>query len=66
MSEKKLVGCFMGSSNSRRDIPRLLALWRSGRLDLESLITRRRPLEEINEGMTDLVTGVGIRTVIDL
>jgi S-(hydroxymethyl)glutathione dehydrogenase/alcohol dehydrogenase len=66
MSEKRLMGCFMGSTNSLRDIPAFLALWRSGQLDLESLITSRRPLDEINEGFADLGAGVGIRTVIDL
>jgi S-(hydroxymethyl)glutathione dehydrogenase / alcohol dehydrogenase len=66
MAEKKLMGCFMGSCNSTRDIPRLLALWRSGQLDLERLITSRRPLDEINEGFADLAAGVGIRTVVDL
>ena len=66
MQEKRLVGCFMGSTNSLRDIPLFLALWRSGQLDLESMITSRRPLDEINEGFADLGAGVGIRTVIDL
>jgi Zn-dependent alcohol dehydrogenase len=65
-SEKKLVGCLLGSSNSIRDIPRLLALWRSGHLDLEALITTRRSLTEINEAFADLEAGRGIRTVISL
>jgi hypothetical protein len=34
--------------------------------DLESLITARRPLDEINEGFAGLAAGVGVRTVIDL
>jgi S-(hydroxymethyl)glutathione dehydrogenase / alcohol dehydrogenase len=66
MQEKKLLGCFMGSTNSLRDIPAFLALWRAGQLDLESLITARRPLDEINLGFDDLAAGVGVRTVIDL
>lgn len=64
--EKKLCGCLMGSSNALRDIPRLVRLWQSGRLDLESMITGRRPLEEVNEGFADLQAGRGIRTVIEL
>ena len=44
VTEKKLLGCILGSSNSLREIPRLVALWRAGRLDLEALITARRPL----------------------
>jgi Zn-dependent alcohol dehydrogenase len=65
-SEKKLIGCLLGSSNSIREIPRLLALWRTGRLDLEALITTRRPLTEINDAFADLEAGRGIRTVISL
>jgi len=65
-TEKKLCGCLLGSCNSPRDIPRLISLWRSGQLDLESMITHRRPLAEINEGFADLAAGRGIRTVIEI
>jgi S-(hydroxymethyl)glutathione dehydrogenase / alcohol dehydrogenase len=65
-TEKKLCGCLLGSCNAPRDIPRLLALWRAGHLDLEALITSRRPLAEINEGFADLAAGRGIRTVIEI
>jgi len=66
LSEKKLLGCALGSCNSVRDIPRLVALWQAGRLDLEGLVTARRPLGEINEAMADLRAGRGIRTVLTL
>ncbi len=65
-SEKKLLGCLLGGVNSPRDIPRLIDLWQAGLLDLEGLITARRPLTEINEAMDDLRAGRGIRTVISL
>lgn len=65
-TERKLIGTLLGGCNSRREIPRLLDLWRNGRLDLESMITSRRPLSEINEGFDDLRDGVGLRTVISL
>lgn len=64
VSEKKLVGCTLGSSNSLREIPRLVALWQAGRLDLEALVTRRRPLAEVNEAFADMRAGRGIRTVL--
>lgn len=64
VTEKKLLGCILGSSNSLREIPRLVALWRAGRLDLEALITQRRPLAEINEALADLRAGRGVRTVL--
>ena len=66
LTEKRLVGCALGSCNSVREIPRLLALWRAGRLDLPGLITARRPLAEINEAMDDLRASRGIRTVLQI
>jgi Zn-dependent alcohol dehydrogenase len=66
ISEKKLIGCVLGSANSLREIPRLIALWQTGRLDLEGLITARRPLSEINEAMDDLRASRGIRTVLSI
>jgi Zn-dependent alcohol dehydrogenase len=65
ISEKKLMGCTLGGSNSLREIPRLVALWQAGRLDLEALITARRPLSEINQAMDELRASRGIRTVLD-
>ncbi|MFN8545723.1 MAG: Zn-dependent alcohol dehydrogenase [Candidatus Binatia bacterium] len=64
VAEKKLLGCILGSSNSLREIPRLVALWQAGRLDLDALVTARRPLAEINDAVADLQAGRGIRTVL--
>jgi S-(hydroxymethyl)glutathione dehydrogenase/alcohol dehydrogenase len=64
ISEKKLMGCALGSCHAGRDIPRLLALWRRGRLDLDALVTARRPLAEINQALDDLRTSRGIRTTL--
>jgi S-(hydroxymethyl)glutathione dehydrogenase/alcohol dehydrogenase len=66
ISGKKLCGCMLGSANSLREIPRLVALWQAGKLDLEGMITSRRPLAEINEGFADLAVGKGIRTVLEI
>ncbi len=64
LTERKLMGCLLGSCNGRRDIPRLLDLWRAGRLDLDGMVTARRPLAEINEAFADMTAGVGLRTVL--
>lgn len=40
--EKALLGSVYGSADVRRDFPRLIALWRAGRLDLAGMITQRR------------------------
>lgn len=66
ISEKKLLGCTLGSVNSLRDIPRLVALWQAGRLDLDALVTARRPLEEVNDALDALRESRGVRTVLDL
>ena len=66
IQEKKLLGCTLGSSNSLRDIPRLVSLWQAGRLDLESMITARRPLAAIEQGFADLRANRGIRTVLTI
>ncbi len=66
LTEKKLKSTLLGSSNSPFEIPRLLALWRAGRLDLEAMVTARRPLAEINEAVDDLKHGKGIRTVLTI
>jgi Zn-dependent alcohol dehydrogenase len=66
IEEKQLKGCFLGSCNSLRDVPRMVDLWRAGQLDLEGLITHRRPLEEINDAFADMEAGRGIRTVLSM
>lgn len=64
MDAKTLVGCQYGSVVPARDFPLLLDLWRAGRLPLEALLTRRVPLDDVNEAFTDLEAGRGIRTVL--
>jgi len=64
--EKRIIGSMMGSGNPARDIPNLVALWRSGALDLESMVTRTRPLEEVAAGLADLSAGSGLRTVLEI
>jgi Zn-dependent alcohol dehydrogenase len=63
--EKRVIGCLLGSCNSHRDVPNFLALWRKGALDLESMVTSRRPIEDINAGMDDMRASRGLRTVLD-
>jgi NDMA-dependent alcohol dehydrogenase len=63
-TEKNLIGGFMGATNLKIDIPNLIALYRSGRLKLDELITGRFPLERINEAMALTEKGEGLRNVI--
>jgi Zn-dependent alcohol dehydrogenase len=64
--EKELVGSIFGSSNPEADVPRLLGLYRDGLLDLEGMVTRTYPLEQINEGYQDMRDGRNIRGVLVL
>jgi S-(hydroxymethyl)glutathione dehydrogenase/alcohol dehydrogenase len=54
-----------GSANVRVDFPRLLRLWKAGKLDLEGMISRRIKLEEVNEAFRAMQAGEVIRSVID-
>jgi S-(hydroxymethyl)glutathione dehydrogenase/alcohol dehydrogenase len=55
--EKRIVGSLYGSSNPLLDVPRLLDLYRAGRLPIDALIGNRYPLESINDAFADLVGG---------
>ncbi len=65
-TEKRLVGALLGSSSASRDFPRIVSWWQSGRLDLDAMVTRRRPLAEVNEAVEDMLAGEGIRTVLEI
>ena len=65
VSERKIVGTLMGSTNPAWDIPLLIRLYRSGQLELDSLITQRYSLSDINVGFGDMVSGANTRGVIE-
>ena len=62
--EKRLLGCWYGSADVHRDIPRLLALYRAGKLKLDALVTRTYALAQINEAFADMTSGANARGVI--
>ena len=64
MMRKELVGTIFGNSNPRRDIPRLLHLYTTGKLKLDELVTRTYDLEDINQGYQDMRDGSNIRGVL--
>ena len=59
INEKRILPSFYGSSDPRRDTARMLDLWRAGRLDLEGMISRRLPLDDINDGLAVLRKSAG-------
>jgi S-(hydroxymethyl)glutathione dehydrogenase/alcohol dehydrogenase len=64
-NEKNLRGTYYGSANIRRDFPRLLDLWRAGRLDLDGMITRRLTIDDVNDAFDAMQSGDVIRQVIN-
>ncbi|MCU1502462.1 MAG: Alcohol dehydrogenase GroES domain protein [Ilumatobacteraceae bacterium] len=64
MWNKEIKGTIFGSLNPRVDIPKLLGLYREGQLKLDELITKRYPLEGINDGYEAMRQGENIRGVI--
>ncbi len=63
--DKILRGSMYGSANVRDFMPKLLRLWKAGKLDLEGMITRRIQLEDINDAFRAMQAGEVIRSVID-
>ena len=62
--ERQVVGSFYGSGDPRNHILALAALYRGGKLKLDELITRRYPLERINEAYAALERGEVARSVV--
>lgn len=62
--EKRLQGCFMGSSRFRIDMPRLIDFCLQGRLNLDAMISRRISLDGVNEAFRAMKAGEVARTVI--
>jgi S-(hydroxymethyl)glutathione dehydrogenase/alcohol dehydrogenase len=62
--QKRLLGSLYGEANPRADIPRLLSLYREGKLLLDETVTTEYKLEEINEAYDDMLAGRNIRGVV--
>lgn len=62
--EKHIQGSYYGSADVRFEFGRLIELWRSGRLDLEGLITAEASLDGVHDAVAALRAGEGIRTVL--
>ncbi|HYF28567.1 MAG TPA: alcohol dehydrogenase catalytic domain-containing protein, partial [Baekduia sp.] len=49
--ERTVKGSYMGSAVPTRDVPRLVALHRAGRLPVDRLLTHQLALDELNEAL---------------
>jgi len=66
LREKRLIGSLYGSARVQQHIPELLDLYMDGRLRLDELVSRHRPLAELDAAFADMEAGLVARTVIDL
>ena len=65
LAGKTMSGCWYGSSNVHRDVPRLIELYREGRLLLGELVSRRITLDEVNDALDAMGSGDLARSVIE-
>jgi Zn-dependent alcohol dehydrogenase len=61
---QRLLGSKMGSARVQVDIPKIVSLYRQGRLKLDELISARYRLEDINEAIAAAKNGDALRNVI--
>ncbi|MGI9033605.1 MAG: Zn-dependent alcohol dehydrogenase [Acidimicrobiales bacterium] len=64
LAAKTVKGCWYGSADVRRDVPRLVELYRTGELKLDELVSRRIDLAEVNEAFDAMTAGEVARSVI--
>jgi S-(hydroxymethyl)glutathione dehydrogenase/alcohol dehydrogenase len=63
-ADQRILGSNYGSTVPSRDIPWLVDLYMDGKLDLESLISARRPLAEAADALDDLASGQALRQLL--
>lgn len=64
--DRKVQGCRYGTARPQFDFPMLADLYLGGRLNIDDLITRYYPLDEINTAIEDLERGELARGVFTL
>ena len=62
--DRTLMGAFHGAARARVDFLWILDLYNQGKIKLDELISRYRPLDEINEAFDDMNQGKVARTVL--
>lgn len=64
LTEKSITGSIYGSARPEVDFPRLVSLAEQGRLDLRALVSKTRPLAEVNEAIAEMREGKLVRVVL--
>ena len=65
LAAKTIKGCWYGSSNVQKDVPKLIDLYKQGELKLDELISRTITIDEVNEAFDTMKTGEVARSVIE-
>ena len=65
MQEKRLIGSLYGSGQPVADIPKLVELYREGKLKLRELVTHTYRLDQVNEALSTLAEGTDARGIIE-
>lgn len=61
---RRIAGASFGGAKGRDRVPELVDLYLDGKLDLESLVTARMPLDDVNEAFAAMDRHEGIRSVL--
>jgi len=65
--EGKMIKATQGGKfNPRVDIPRYVAMWRAGLLDIDTMITHRIGLDEVNAGIDMVRAGQAGRVLVEM
>jgi S-(hydroxymethyl)glutathione dehydrogenase/alcohol dehydrogenase len=64
VQEKQIRGCWYGSSNVHRDVPKLAGLYLDGSLMLDELMSAQISLEQVNQALDNMGSGEIARSVI--
>src|SRR5215472_4462510 len=64
VADQRILGCNYGSITPQRDIPQMVDLVMGGDLDLEAMVSARRPLAEATEALDDLASGRALRQLL--
>jgi S-(hydroxymethyl)glutathione dehydrogenase/alcohol dehydrogenase len=64
ISGKQIAGSWGGATEPDKDIPKMNELFHNSNIPLESLLTKRYSLEQINEALDDLESGKVFRPLI--
>jgi S-(hydroxymethyl)glutathione dehydrogenase / alcohol dehydrogenase len=62
--QKRVQGVNFGSTNAKRDIPMYAELYLQGRMNLDSLVSRKISLRDVNEGYAALKDGSLNRVIV--